>query len=130
MMSVFQQIVADDIIQVRGYTTELLVSLERLSTLEARQAIDSFETSLWIKRSLPSSCNLSKLKHWIGSVDVHWRKTPMPNVLRELSPRGFGELVLSLQDRRRLRNRFASEPQNIAVRPQLITGYLNRTFWL
>ena len=129
MMSVFHHLMDQrDVVQVRGYTPELLAATESLSLTEAQQAVGSVQTSLWVKHALPPSLNLAELKQFIQFVDIRWRGTPAQNVLRDHTPRGLGELLLSRQDRRRLRNRLASASQANGGRVVRMDGYINR--WL
>ena len=129
MMSVFHHLLdRQDVVQIRGYTSETLAATQQLNVIEAQQAIDSIPTGLWVKHALPPSLNLTQLKRSVEFVDIHWRTIPTPNVLRDHTPRGYGELVLSRQDRRRLRNRLADAAQPNADLFVRMDAYINR--WL
>jgi hypothetical protein len=129
MLSAFHRLLdRHDAIQVRGYTTELLIATRHFDPARAQQSLGSLNSSLWVKRSLPPSLKLAELKRLISFVDIHWRSVATPNALRDATPRGYGELLLSRQDRHRLLNHIASDAKHQRQLLSRIDGYLNR--WL
>ena len=99
------------VLQIRGWTQELVHRMTDVRHDEAAQAVSSADTQLFVQRSMPPGLSVRKLNGLAQIADVHWRTTPVRNVLRELTPRGFAELVLSRYDRRVFRSRFFN-PRN------------------
>lgn len=95
----------EDVVQIRGYTEWMIQATLRLQKLERQEAARILPTRMWVRKSLPSSLKFSRLQRLVDEVDVKWQDAPGANVLRELTSRGYAELVLSRPDRQRLRNR-------------------------
>ncbi len=129
MLAAFHRLMAaDDALQVRGWTPKRLQSDTGLSRSQASLAVTSVDSVLLIKNALPASLKLSALKQLLQSFEVKWEIAPSVNVLRDQTARGFGELVLSQHDRRRLRSRVGQITAGADAQVQQIDGSLNH--WL
>jgi hypothetical protein len=106
-------------------TPELLRATEGLREADAFRALDTATASLWICGALPPSLKLPVLQNLLDTVQMQWGKTPQRNVLRDASPRGYAELVLSPRDCRQLQIR-ATGLQVAAA--EIIEGHLHE--WL
>jgi hypothetical protein len=125
MMAAFHRALDQhDTVQVRG-------AARKASVQTARQAAGNLQrpdrSVLYVKASLPPSLTLSRLAELVPNVDIQWQNAPGANVLRDLTARGFGELILSHRDLRHLRNLSTGEVAGPLPLMQ-VTGHLNR--WL
>ena len=104
--SIFQtfhrEIAGRQVIQVRGYTDEILPALgvprERLASGELAEPA----SSLWIRGKLPTSLDLSLLRELIGDYEIRWEAPRFTNRQRLETRTGFAELFLDRDDRREL----------------------------
>lgn len=114
-------------LQLRAYTRS-----SRRMLGEAHLAVSEtsgskrLPTTMWIKGKLPHGADLSWLRQFIGSFTIRWATTPLPNILRDLSPTGFIELVLTRKDSRNLLFKpfFSSLEPLSMIKEQSLGGYL------
>lgn len=92
-------------LQVRGYTEATVRALERTMKLSESVDVKSVESSLWVRRSLPSDLRLNVVEAMIGEFDVQWSDLSERNVLRDDTTRGFASIFLSQFARQKLVNR-------------------------
>lgn len=105
------------VLQVRGWTETLIRRITGTPPEEAARAISSADSQLFVKRAMPPGLSVRDLNALAAITEVNWRNTPLPNVLRDQTHRGFAELVLSEYDRRIMRSRLftKSEPAALEV---------------
>ncbi len=115
-----------NVLQVRGYSTEggrVLQGLRR-----EPQAIDRPQppSALWVKGGLAPGLDLARLRQVMGRIDVHWGKTPLANLSRDSTARGFAELVLNRADVRAVLARGLAAGHEVPseVENRAIEGYL------
>ncbi len=119
-----------NVLQIRGYSPQ---SIRQLAGL--RQDVTDFElpdltSSLFVRASLPAALDLVGLKQLVMPIDIQWQQTPMTNIQRETTPRGFAELFLKKRDLQRLVSRAMLKKHRITMKQssQRIDGYLQQ--WL
>ena len=131
MLAVFHRLNdPGDVLQVRGHTVSSVMAFTGRGRSESRRLTSTMASSLWIRRCLPPSLNLRRLRSLVHGFDVHWRDTPTRNSLREISARGFGELRLSRDDLQRLRirpSRGESATPKWVVTEGFLESWLNRS---
>ena len=87
-------------LQLRGYSKTTRQVLNRTTMVKLHN--DDLPSSLWIKKTLPPDVDLSWLRQYTDSLDIHWANTPLTNRLRDVSSEGFAELNLTRTDCRKL----------------------------
>ena len=131
LFHVFHQTMAQhDAVQVRTYTRSSARTIAGGRGVPGAVDVQQASTSLWIKGNLPPGLDLVKLKGLLEQLQVEWGSLPLANRQRELSRKGFAELVLSQASMRKLRARSVpvkSAPQ-LLVSEQRIDGFLSE--WL
>jgi len=114
------------ILQIRGFAEEgkaiLKNGVRESKELHARIA----QPTLWVRKETPAGLSLNNLKNIIGPFNVQWGSPPFLNILRDIVPSNFAELLL---DRASLLRIIAGPDQkNFEVqqenRNQSIVGYL------
>ncbi len=106
LLSTFHRLLdEEDVVQIRGYTEWMIQATQRLKKLELQEAARILPTRMWVRKAIPPSLKFSRLQRLLDQVDVQWQDAPGANVLRDMTPRGYAELILSRPDRQRLRNR-------------------------
>ncbi|MGX9366961.1 poly-gamma-glutamate biosynthesis protein PgsC/CapC [Desulfoplanes sp. PS50] len=129
-MFLFQQAFGEQsILQVRGYTASSVRALTGERVRPGFLGEVSPPSALWIKSSTPSGLNMTTLREIVGSVDVHWGKTPLSNPLRAVCTGEFAELLLDRKDMRTLLFKpFFQQDLRAEQTEQSIVGYLQS--WL
>lgn len=89
-------------LQLRTYSAEMARQVAGVRRASDTMELTGLTSSLWVKERLPDSLDLAKLKQLLNHYDINWTEPPFPNKQRELSRYGFAELVLTLQDLRKL----------------------------
>jgi hypothetical protein len=104
-LATFHRLVAaDNVLQVRGWTAAMLSQATTLPRDAQQDSSAALRSQLFVRRALPPDLNLAILRQIVSDIDIHWQDTPWQNALRDQTVKGFGELILSEYDRRRLRN--------------------------
>ncbi|MGH8584233.1 MAG: poly-gamma-glutamate biosynthesis protein PgsC/CapC [Gammaproteobacteria bacterium] len=115
-----------DVLQVRSYSPEGGRAFEGLR--REAQAIDQPQppSALWIKGGLAPGLDLARLRQGMGRIDVRWGKTPLANLARDSTARGFAELVLNRTDVRAVLTRgpVAGREVPSQIENRTIEGYL------
>ena len=127
MFRLFQQAFGTrGILQVRGYTTEMVRSLTGKRPEPHEISPPETESVLWLASTLPEGLNLAQLKDFIGPFRIEWGHAPWSNVLRDISRSQLAELVLNRTDARSLMFKPLLEGAELKAyaRAQSITGYL------
>ena len=98
--SFHKQLCRSNVVEVRGQTREFSRAVARsgLGREDGAPVVSSF----WVKGSIPAGCRLESLRQLVGDWQLHWRTTPLKNVLRDNTRTGYSELVLTRADRRKL----------------------------
>lgn len=91
-----------NVLQVRLYSAETARQAQGVRRAENEIDLTGLTSALWVKKSLPDSLNLVKLKELINHYEIDWSEPPFENRQRQLSAYGFAELFLSLEDARKL----------------------------
>ena len=119
-----------NVLQVRGYTPQNIRQLAGLRRDETDFDLPQLSSAMYVRASLPEALNLVELKRLVNPIDVHWDQTPMNNIQRQTSHKGFAELFLNKRDMQRLVSRaFLKEHQmTMQQGSQRIDGYLQQ--WL
>ena len=118
-----------DVIQVHAYNRQLLRELDYQGKY-TEYTLQNVNNSLWVKKRLPPSLNLNKLKSVIGEYDINWKQTRYKNPTRSVSRNGYAELYLNRQGLRRLLISPLLDVQSteLFVGAERIDGYLQQ--WL
>jgi hypothetical protein len=104
-----------NVLQVRGHTTA-----SRRALVGRQQGEVPTETSsLWVKAALPGGLNLAALRELLGSYQINWQPSPLPNPQRDETWSEFAELFLSRVDRRTLLAHTAAGPRKTQPAAQL-----------
>jgi len=91
-----------DSLQVRAYNKRLARQIAGSRRDHNEFELSGLSTILWVKRELPPSLDLTKLKQLINSFRIDWTQPSLENQQRELSKHGFAELILTKQAMRAL----------------------------
>lgn len=89
------------VLQVRGHTEDAYQLLAGPTDAAANDHLIA-KSQLWIRGAIPSQLKLKTLKELVGSYDIAWNSSPIPNRIRQDTRGHFSELILNLRDRRRL----------------------------
>ncbi|MES9988203.1 MAG: poly-gamma-glutamate biosynthesis protein PgsC/CapC [Candidatus Thiodiazotropha endolucinida] len=118
-----------DVLQVRRYTREtmrLSAAIETEKKPVNEDLPEEPENMLWVHVDLPSDLDLTALKRLTGSLHIQWRDAPFNNRQREVSRKGFAELLLNQRGIRSVRSRsvgFGKAPP-LVLGSQRIDGFL------
>lgn len=115
-----------NVLQVQAYTKDLMRALD----YQADYELQTVPNSLWVKRRLPPSLNLNKLKKVVGEYQINWSESQYKNPQREASREGYAELYLNHQGLRRLliSPLLNAQSTELFLGAERIDGYLQR--WL
>lgn len=116
----------EDVLQVRGYTPELVRALGGGRKTAADIELPMPESSLWVKSQLPPGLNLTRLEQLIGQYPLRWETPPLENPRRDQARSGFAELFLNREGLRRLNFSTLLSDRRLLVKEghQRIDGYL------
>jgi gamma-polyglutamate biosynthesis protein CapC len=120
---IFHQLLAQqNAVQIRAYTSK---SKRILSETLQNQKQSSLNSSLWVKRALPTGLNLSQLEQWIGHYEIEWTTPSLANAQRTISYSGFSELFLNQENLLKILFRQINETAfSTQIYDQRIDGYL------
>lgn len=127
MFGIFHKVMGSrGILQVRGFAEEVKgISKNEVGESKERHSRIG-QSTLWVRKETPEGLNLINLKNIIGPFQVEWGSPPFLNILRDIVPTGFAELLLDRTSLLRImagpdQKDFEVQQEN---RNQSIVGYL------
>lgn len=127
LFQVFHQTLArHDVLQVRGYSSELIRAVGGRGTASAGRAFEQPDSRMWVKHSLPRGLDLSLLKQLAGGFELSWSEPPLPSIQRETTRERYAELVLNQAAMRRILARVVGAESGVRLEAvdRSIEGYL------
>ncbi len=128
IFEVFHRTVARrDVLQVRAYTEETTRATFGLRPSPATPAgLVEAETTLWVKRELPTGLDLARLETLAPGFRLNWQEAPGINLQQDGVQRGFASFVLNRRDARNFLARVlhAETTVRLTVEQRRIEGYL------
>lgn len=117
----------NNVLQVRGYTSELKRQL--LGQRQLEQDESQIKNILWTKNRLPEDLQLTQIESWLQQLDVHFTPPPFVNLQRTNAAFGFAEMMLTEKSVKRiLADVIATNDITELAYAQKIEGYLQS--WL
>lgn len=125
-MQLFHQAVANNnALQLRSYTRSAARQLLGMRGEDMSLDLDISQSTVYVKRSLPTDLSLKKLEQLLGQFEINWHTPKTQNRQRDTAINGFAEVYLNSDSLLNIFTQALADSDYMALaKEQRIDGYL------